>query len=291
MEGLPEKLKELLIFAYGERAEEIEVGCTSRRPVTFRVNTLKATADEIERALAAAGITYEKSGIENAYVVSGARESELRETEIYKNGKIYMQSLSSMLPPFAIEAKAGESILDMAAAPGGKTTQMAAMSDGRAAITACEKSPVRAERLKYNLALQGAGRVFVINKDASTLDKGFVFDKILLDAPCSGSGTANAGAFSEKLLEGCMRTQRRLITKAWEMLKKGGVLVYSTCSVLPCENDEMLKNVLGGRAEYSDITHIVPANAKLLPCAPHTVTVCPDGLYEGFFVAKLRKPL
>ena len=196
-----------------------------------------------------------------------------------------------MLPPFAVDPKAGESILDMAAAPGGKTTQMAAMSGGKAAITACEKSPVRAERLKYNLALQGAGRVFVMNKDAAACGSGFVFDKILLDAPCSGSGTSGAAAFSEKLLEGCMRTQRRLLLKAWELLRKGGLIVYSTCSVLPCENGDMLKSVIGGRAEYTDISHIVPKNARLLPGMPKTVTVCPDGLYEGFFIAALRKPL
>lgn len=82
------------------------------------------------------------------------------------------------------------------------------------------KSPVRAERLKYNLAKQGSGRVFVMNRDAATLDRGFSFDKILLDAPCSGSGTSDAVKFSEQLLAGCMRTQKRLLAKAWELLKK-----------------------------------------------------------------------
>ena len=130
-----------------------------------------------------------------------------------------------------------------------------------------------------------------MNRDAATLDRGFSFDKILLDAPCSGSGTSGAGAFSERLLEGCMRTQKRLLSKAWELLKKGGTLVYSTCSVLPCENGEMLKSVIGDTAEYIDISHIVPADARLLGGAPATVTICPDDLYEGFFVAALRKPL
>lgn len=289
MAGIPEKLKELFVAAYGKEATDVIKGCESARPTTFRVNTLKATAQEAESELIGA-VTLEKSLLPDAYIVTGGQE-KLRETDAYKSGKIYIQSLSSMLPPFALDPRAGESILDMAAAPGGKTTQMAAMSGGNAAITACEKSPVRAERLKYNIAKQGAGRVFVMTKDASALDRGFVFDKILLDAPCSGSGTSGAGAFSERLLEGCMRTQKRLLSKAWELLKKGGTLVYSTCSVLPCENGEMLKSVIGDTAEYIDISHIVPADARLLGGAPATVTICPDDLYEGFFVAALRKPL
>ena len=82
MESLPEKLEYLLTQAYGETAAEIINGCLLIRPVTFRVNTLKATADEIESALAAAGIALEKSAFKNAYIVSGARERELRETEV-----------------------------------------------------------------------------------------------------------------------------------------------------------------------------------------------------------------
>lgn len=289
MTDFPEKLKDMLFAAYGDSACGIMKGCVHKRPTTFRINTLKATAEEVENELASV-VKIRKSLLRGAYIVTDGQE-KLRETEAYKSGKIYVQSLSSMLPPLAVDPKAGESILDMCAAPGGKTTQMAAMSGGKAAITACEKSPVRAERLKYNLAKQGSGRVFVMNRDAATLDGGFSFDKILLDAPCSGSGTSDAVKFSEQLLAGCMRTQKRLIAKAWELLKKGGTLVYSTCSVLPCENGDMLKSVLGGSAEYLDISHIVPADVGMLPCAPMTVTVCPNELYEGFFVAALRKPL
>ena len=105
-----------------------------------------------------------------------------------------------MIPPIVLDPSPGESILDMAAAPGGKTTQMAALSGGLADITACEKNKIRAQRLLYNLKKQGAGRVTVLETDARRLDSRFFFDKILLDAPCSGSGTVTPGRcnFSEE---------------------------------------------------------------------------------------------
>ena len=100
-----------------------------------------------------------------------------------------MQSLSSMLPPIILNPKEKENILDMAAAPGSKTTQIASITNNNSYITACEINNIRAERLKYNIEKQGVNCAFVMVKDARKLDDFFSFDKILLDAPCSGSGT------------------------------------------------------------------------------------------------------
>ena len=97
-----------------------------------------------------------------------------------------------MIPPLVLAPRQGETVLDMAAAPGGKTTQMAALSGNAALITACEKNRIRAERMQFNLQRQGATRVSVMVEDARRLDDLFSFDRILLDAPCSGSGTIAA---------------------------------------------------------------------------------------------------
>lgn len=108
----------------------------------------------------------------------------------------------------------------MAAAPGGKTTQMVALSGGKAMITACEKNAIRAERLKFNIQRQGAGRVSVLVQDARKLDDFFSFDKILLDAPCSGSGTLTVregelvNKFSRELVDNSARLQEALLRKA-----------------------------------------------------------------------------
>ena len=114
-----------------------------------------------------------------------------------------------MLPPIILEPKEGENILDMAAAPGGKTTQMAALTNNKAFITAVEKNKIRAERLKYNLQKQGVGCVNVMLEDARKLSDFFSFDKILLDAPCSGSGTMSIfdKNFNEELIKRSSKIQ------------------------------------------------------------------------------------
>ena len=135
----------------------------------------------------------------------------------------------------------------MAAAPGGKTSLLSALSGGEAFLTACEKDKIRAERLKYNLAKLSVPRTSVLVQDALSLDEFYRFDKILLDAPCSGSGTLTPDGeikISEKLVENSVKLQEKLLRKSLKLLKKGSVMVYSTCSVLKEENEGVLEKVL-----------------------------------------------
>ena len=176
----------------------------------------------------------------------------------------------------------------------GKTTQIVAISNNKAMITALEKNKIRAEKLKYNLEKQGATKVSVILKDARNLDNFFTFDKILLDAPCSGSGTLNLNnenidkIFTQELINRSVKTQIQLLTKAEKILKKGGEIVYSTCSILKEENEQVLNKVLGhGNLEIVPIGNI---NIPYLPTIIEgTIYVMPTKEFEGFFVAKLRK--
>ena len=184
-------MQEKLKSQYGkELAGRILEGYRQERPVTLRANLLKTDGASVQRQLDEAGILCRQvPWSREALVVTNAREEKLRKLKLYESGEIYLQSLSSMLPPLVLGPKAGESILDMAAAPGGKTTQMAAITGNMASVTACEKNRIRAERLQYNIDRQGASRVCVMVADARKLDDFFSFDKILLDAPCTGSGT------------------------------------------------------------------------------------------------------
>ena len=216
---------------------------------------------------------------------------------IYKNGEIYLQSLSSMLPPIILEPKERTDILDMAAAPGGKTTQIAALTNNRAHITAGEKNKIRAERLKYNIDKQGATCVFIMEKDSRYIDNFFSFDQILLDAPCSGSGTLDfkdqniEKYFTKQLIERSAVTQKNLLRKAINLLKPGHEMVYSTCSILECENEEVVASILkDGKIEIEPISFEGIENLPLLPTKiPGTLCVKPTDLYEGFFVAKIIK--
>ncbi len=296
---LPPFLGPSLAEQYGlDLARTIGQSYGLSRPVTLRVNSLKAAPQEITQALGEAGLkSCPVAWNPWAFVIPGARERDLQALEIYDQGKIYLQSLSSMVPPIVLAPRAGLDLLDMAAAPGGKTTQMAAMTGNRAPITACEIKPLRAERLKYNLRKQGATSVSVMVTDARRLDPWFAFDQILLDAPCSGSGILRLGdpkvhqRFTPALLAKSEASQLALLKKALALLKPGGELVYSTCSVLARENEAILLKALKG--EPAEVVPIHFPGIETLPRLPVSVpgTLClrPDELYEGFFVAKIRK--
>ena len=289
---IPQFLKDLLIEQYGEEiSTNIENGYKAQRPVTLRVNNLKTSLEKAKEKLDEAQIEYETiSWYEKALIIKNVREEEIRKLEIYENGEIYLQSLSSMLPPIILEPKAGENILDMTAAPGGKTTEIAALTENKAYITACEKNKIRAERLKFNLQKQGVKSANIMVEDARKLSDYFSFDKILLDAPCSGSGTENIfdKNFSKELVERSVKFQEELLSKALKILKPGGEMVYSTCSILKQENEKVLERVLSkGNAQIEPIT---VQDIEVLPSKiAETITVCPTENYEGFFVAKIKK--
>ena len=294
-------LEEMLEKQYGaEKTKEIINGYQTKRKTTLRVNTIKENIEEIKNKLEKSKIEYEEvPWSKEALIIKNADEKSIQEKNIYQDGKIYMQSLSSMLPPIILEPKEGIDILDMAAAPGGKTTQIAALTNNKAHITACEKNKIRAERLKYNVDKQGATCVFIMPKDSRFIDDFFSFDQILLDAPCSGSGTLDYNDaniekyFTEQLIERSSKTQKTLLKKAINLLKPGHEMVYSTCSILSCENEDVIESILkDGKAEIIPISFEGIESLPVLPTKiSGTLCVCPTELYEGFFVAKIRKKL
>ena len=290
---IPQFYIELLLEQYGEEiTNKIIEGHSKQRLVTLRVNTIKAQKESIKAVLQNEGIkTEDISWYKDGLIVKNVREEEIKKLDIYEKGEIYLQSLSSMIPPIILEPKQGENILDMAAAPGGKTTQIAAITENKSYITACEKNKIRAERLKYNLQKQGVGSVNVMLVDARKLSDFFSFDKILLDAPCSGSGTMSVfdKNFNEELINRSAKTQEELLRKALKILKSGGEMVYSTCSILEQENENILKRVLN-----KSNAEIIPIEAiEGVPALPTSIDgvmcVCPTEFYEGFFVARIRK--
>lgn len=299
MQEIPQFLDEKLQSQYGdELTKKIANGYSKQRYATLRANTIKTEANNVAKELQKAGIEFDKANwSDNAFIIKNATESDIRNLSIYKNGEIYMQSLSSMIPAIILSPNAGENILDMTAAPGGKTTQIAALSNNQCFITACEKNKIRLDRLKYNLEKQGATSTNVMNIDARKLDDFFSFDKVLLDAPCSGSGTLNTNDenlekyFTKELIQRSQKTQFELLQKAINVLKPGNEMVYSTCSILQEENEENIQKYI-----KKGLVEIVPINLKQyeeIPKLPTkiegTMCICPDELYEGFFVAKLRK--
>lgn len=303
---MPDFLIPLLREQYDEaNTQKIVEGFGAARLTTLRANTLLANREEVAAELAAAGIESEQvTWYEDAFVITNARERVLWQLPVYQEGKVYLQSLSSMLPPVALGVTSGLDILDMCAAPGGKTTQMAALGGKGCRITACEMNAPRAEKLQYNLEKQGASNVTVMREDARKLSEYFSFDQILLDAPCSGSGTLHANdvklhrRFTEALIAKSVKSQLALLDKALQLLKPGGTCVYSTCSILEKENESVLRQCLA-RANKSGVYELVDLHEQMdlehsaIPLLPtsiaEAVCVMPTDRYEGFFMAKIRR--
>ncbi len=301
---LPAFLGPELRASYGDDADRILTGYTHERPTTLRANTLRASQNEVANALTAEGFTFQiPAWYADAFILDERPHNSLWKSSLIKDGKVYVQSLSSMLPALCMRLSAGLDVLDMCAAPGGKTTQLAASGCGKLHITACEQNPVRADKLDFNLRKQGASNVVVLRQDARKLDSFFSFDRVLLDAPCSGSGTLSIAdpkldkRFSEKLVKDSCKKQAALLAKALTLVKPGGFLLYSTCSILKRENEEIVSAALAQAAKRGryviDALDAASFSEKGVPLLPSTLkgalTICPTALYEGFFLCRIAR--
>lgn len=279
-----------------ETIELIINGLKSSHLPTLRINTLKTDKKTVLDEFSLNSIDYEQSIIsDDVFKITNANEKKLMELEAYKSGKIYLQNFSSVLPTLFLDIVEKSTILDMASAPGGKTSHIAAIGNNTCSITACEKNPIRADKLKSNLSKLGVKNTTVIQMDATKLDDFFAFDSILLDAPCSGSGTISLDSdnlekyFNEKILRSCINAQKELFKKAIKLLKINKTMVYSTCSIFKCENEEIIKPYIDkGIIEIIPIE--LPKDVITLPSNIDGVkTILPHDCFQGFFIAKIRK--
>lgn len=232
--------------------QKIINGFTKKRYTTFRVNTLKSNIDDVAQKLKEENIDFKKSSFfPNSYYFKDLKESKALKLSVVEDGSIYLQSFSSMIPAYLIEPLENEEILDITAAPGSKTTLLSALSYNKALIYANEKDKIRYERLKFNTSLLGC-KVQLLNEDAQNLNKIFIkkFDKVLVDAPCSGEGRflqndrSTYSSWSEKDISKYSNLQKKILDSALKTLKDGGLCVYSTCTINKKENEEVIEYVL-----------------------------------------------
>lgn len=281
-----------------------------QRVPSFRVNTLKAEIAEVIQQLSSLGLDVNKvEWAENAFWVPTDQREKLTNSDVAEQGHIYIQSLSSMMPPLLLNPLPGERILDIAAAPGSKTLQMAAMMENEGWISAVEIVKSRFFRLKDNIQRQGAEIVHTYLMDGSRVWKKCPeqFDRILVDAPCSSESRfqsadpATYQFWSEKKIKEQAKKQGKLLFSAIQSLKPGGELVYSTCSFAPEENETTVDKAL---KTFGDAIEILPIelpfegwqqgmtkwrkksfHPDLVKCR----RILPSDTMEGFFLCKLRK--
>jgi tRNA (cytosine40_48-C5)-methyltransferase len=272
--------------------ERIIDGLSQKRSNAFRVNTLKISVNDCLNKLKGEGILYEKTSISDFSYLTPTENKVLMESSLFKNGEIYLQSISSQLPPLFLDILESKDILDMCAAPGGKTSLIQMIGNNSKSIMALESDKIRCERLKHNLDILGCKNINVIKMDSRKLDSFFRFDTILLDAPCSGSGTINIlnpndlKTFSQDLVKNSSTLQKALLKKALEVLKPGHSMIYSTCSILKEENENVIKSILNNNIELLPLD----LNVDLLPSIINNCyTIAPSAYFEGFFIAKIKK--
>jgi len=226
-------------------------------------------------------------------------------------GYYYIQEISSMLPVLALQPEQDEIILDLAAAPGSKTTQIASAMKNTGTIIANDISLGRIKILSSNLERCGVTNTIITRKDGAELcsklkENNFMINKILLDAPCSGEGTIlsnpkTAQMWNIQTVKNLSGIQKRLISNALEFLKPGGVLVYSTCTHAPEENEEVVDFALkkfGNKISIEKISLPLKCregitdweNKKYSEELKNACRIYPqDNNTEGFFIAKMRK--
>ncbi|MBN1275041.1 RsmB/NOP family class I SAM-dependent RNA methyltransferase [Candidatus Woesearchaeota archaeon] len=226
---------------YEELGERFSPADVSVRQ-SLRINTLKRPEREVVRMLREKGVRLERvPGVPAAYFYDAP--FSLGATPAYLQGAYYLQEAASQLPVLALDPAPGDVVLDMAAAPGSKTTQLAQLMRDDGVVVALDSDAVRLGSLRNNVERMGVSCVACYKKDARfAADLGLLFDKVLLDAPCSGNFCIEPGYFAERSLEdvrGRARLQKELLKSAYKVLRPGGVLVYSTCSLEP-EEDELV---------------------------------------------------
>ena len=276
----------------------------------FRINQLGGQAENVAAELTNAGFKLQPlTWKADAFTVPDSQRRALTESTACAEGRIYIQNPSSMIPPIELDPQPDEEVLDLAAAPGGKTLHMAALMENRGRIGAVEVVRNRFFRLRDTLERGRAQIVQTYLKDGTRVWRQCPerFDRVLLDAPCSGEGLfqldqpQSFAYWSKKKIAEMVRKQRRLLYSAVRSLRPGGTLVYSTCTFAPEENEAVVQHALeqfGNALSVEEIDIYLEAMQPGLsewqgmafsPTLRAARRIVPDGIMEGFFICKLHK--
>jgi 16S rRNA (cytosine967-C5)-methyltransferase len=248
--SIPDWLATLWRDAYGAETASALMGRVNAPPeLALRANRLRATPDEVA---AAVGGRVAGGETPDAVVVAGPLDAHAH--PLWHAGAYMPQSRSAQRVAPVLGARPGERVLDLCSAPGGKATHLAALMGGEGAVVAVERDPDRADALRRTCARMGATIVEVRVADAADPLPDGPFDRVLADPPCSGLGTLQAKPdlrwrMTPERIAGLVAEQRRRLAAAATAIRPGGVLVWSTCTLNPAENEELLAGLEGFRTD------------------------------------------
>lgn len=281
-ESVPDWIDELCVGELGEKTWEREIGALNEQArVVLRVNSLKATRNQLQRLFEEQEVETEApAGFPDALVLKW-RQNVFRLPQ-FKEGKFEVQDASSQLVAPFLQVKDGMRVIDACAGAGGKTLHLAALMNNRGRIIAMDAEQWKLDELKKRARRAGAGNIETRVADSSKVIKRMEnsADRLLLDVPCSGLGVLRRNPdakwkLSPEFIEKVKSEQQKILSSYSAMLKKGGIMVYSTCSILPSENEKQIDRFLSeqtGRFELIGQKTILPSNG-----------------FDGFFMASLKK--
>ena len=310
VDSLPIAFRDRLGMALGmDGCDRVLHSIQAPRPLAIRIQGDTVAPPELESEFSEAGLVLERvPWFESAFIVRSGTRSEIQEMESYRKGRCWIQSLSSMASVLAMGIKPGHDVLDLCAAPGSKTSLIAHCQQGRGVLVANDRSRRRIYRLRENLKNLGVQGVEITNLIGESYGGTHrdCFDRVLVDAPCSGEGMIRfeqPGTWEQwnmGRIRRLARQQERLLHAGIRTLRPGGVLVYSTCTYAPEENEGVLDRLLKRGVPVSieplpmELPDTRPGMASWNgvdydPSIADCVRILPGGDMSGFFIARLRK--
>ena len=274
-------IKELLKDNNVEEVEKICKNSNLKPKITIRINNLKITKKELIYKLEEGNINYEETNYDDFLILEKVKNIE--NMDLFKNGFFTIQDISAGLTAKILDPKPGEIVLDACSAPGGKTTYIAEIMKNTGKIEAWDIHEHRTKLVNQNANRLGIEIIKTQVKDASVYDKSLQekFDKILLDVPCLGIGVIKRKPdikWQRKIedIEEITKIQLKILENCSKYLKKEGVIVYSTCSILKEENKDIIYEFLSKNSEFKIIQNDV-------------INIIPDEEKDGFFICKIKK--
>ncbi len=305
---LPNNFLQKLRKLYPHRYEDIIRTFQEKKATTFRINPLKTTLPRLRDMLRRKSLRFSEFKYPQGAFLLKTPLRQFQNTNIYKQGFVHVQNISSMLPVLALDPQDSDSILDLCAAPGTKTTHMASFAP-KAEIIAIEKARDRYYKLLANLKTQGIDWVKVMLLDSIWVRKKFpeYFNKILADMPCTTEGRfliSNPRTYKywkDRKVKEMVHKQKKLLGAAYLALQEGGELVYSTCTFSPEENEGIIDWFL---KRHKDEVKLMPidfpipnaidgitrwGDKKYCSAIRMTKRIIPDNIMEAFYIAKIKK--
>ncbi len=292
----PEWLVKRWIIQYGiSTAEKILSANNDRPDIYFRHNPLKISEDDFVKLLRKDEIKFERSFLPGFYKIKSSINPV--QTEVFKKGGAYIQGIAAGLAAFLLDIDQGMQILDLAAAPGGKTAHIAEKINNTGYIKAVDISSKRLEMVQENIIRLGIENVEIENTDSRELNDGKKYDRILADLPCSGLGLISSKPEikwqrSEKDINKLADLQYSILSHNLNRLKVGGKLLYSTCTLSRDENQKIINKILTENDNFilenisesiKGLDSIYSEGEKYLELIPGINNI------EGFFYARIKK--